>query len=70
MTSHANRERYVAQILAHWRLEGIELDAADQLLLQEYIAGRSDLDPLLAYVNKLAKAVQKNEICRNKYDKQ
>ena len=59
MTSRADRERHVVQMLASSRLEGIEPDAADQLLLQEYIEGRINLDALLAYAHHFAKAAQK-----------
>jgi hypothetical protein len=59
VTSRADRERHVAQMLASSRLEGIEPDAVDLLLLQEYIEGRIDLDALLAYAYQFATAARK-----------
>ena len=61
VTSRADRERHVGQMLASSRLESIEPDAADQLLLQEYIEGRLNLDALLAYAYQFAEAAQKTD---------
>jgi hypothetical protein len=46
MTSRADRERHVAQMLANFRLEGLEPDAADRRLQQAYIDGTATLDDL------------------------
>lgn len=59
LTSRADRARHVARMLTNFRLEGIEPDAADQLLLQEYIEGRINLDTLLAYAHQFSTALQK-----------
>ena len=54
MTSHADRERHVAQMLASSRLEGLEPDEAHQQLLQEYIEDTASLDDLLNHARQFA----------------
>lgn len=61
VTSRAERERHVAQMLANSRLEGFEPDEAHRQLLQEYIEGAVSLDDLLAYANKFAKVINAQE---------
>lgn len=56
MTSRADRERHVAQMLANSRLEGLEPDEAYQQLLQEYIEGTASLDDLLVHAGQFAAA--------------
>jgi hypothetical protein len=56
VTSRADRERHVAQMLASSRLEGLEPDKAHQQLLQEYIESVASLDDLLAHAREFAKA--------------
>lgn len=56
MTSRADRERHVAQMLASSRLEGLEPDEAHQQRLQEYIEGAASLDDLLAHAREFAEA--------------
>jgi len=58
MTSRADRERYVAQMLASSRLEGLEPDEDHQKLLQAYIEGTASLDDLLNHARNYAAAVQ------------
>lgn len=57
MTSRADRERHVAQMLASSRLEGLEPDEAHQQLLQEYIEGAASLNDLLAHAGQFAASV-------------
>lgn len=57
VTSRAERERHVAQMLASSRLEGLEPDEVHQQLLQEYIEGAASLDDLLAHAGQFAAAV-------------
>lgn len=54
MTSRANRERHVAQMLASSRLEGLEPDEDHQKLLQAYIEGTASLDDLLNHARNYA----------------
>jgi hypothetical protein len=54
VTSRADRERHVAQMLASSRLEGLEPDEAHQQLLQEYIEGTASLDDLLTHARQFA----------------
>lgn len=56
MTSRADRERHVAQMLASSRLEGFEPDEAHRQLLQEYIEGAASLDDLLTHARQFAAA--------------
>lgn len=56
MTSRADRERHVAQMLASSRLEGLEPDEAHQQLLQEYIEGAASLEDLLGHAREFAEA--------------
>ena len=56
MTSRADRERHVAQMLASSRLEGLEPDEDHQKLLQAYIEGTATLDDLLAHARDYAHA--------------
>lgn len=56
MTSRAERERHVAQMLASSRLEGLEPDEAHQQLLQEYIEGTASLKDLLTHARQFAAA--------------
>lgn len=56
MTSRADRERHVAQMLASSRLEGFEPDEAHQQLLQDYIEGIASLDDLLNHARDYAAA--------------
>lgn len=56
MTSRADRERHVAQMLASSRLEGLEPDEAHQQLLQDYIEGTASLDDLLSHARDYAAA--------------
>ena len=58
MTSRADRERHVAQMLASSRLEGLEPDEDHQKLLQAYIEGTASLDNLLNHARDYAAAVQ------------
>lgn len=57
VTSRADRERHVAQMLASSRLEGLEPDEAHQQLLQKYIEGTASLDDLLAHARQFAASV-------------
>ena len=61
MTSRADRERHVAQMLASSRLEGLEPDEAHQLLLQDYIEGKASLDDLLTHAGQFAAAAAYDE---------
>ena len=54
MTSRADRERHVAQMLASSRLEGFEPDDTHQQLLQDYIEGTASLDDLLNHARQFA----------------
>jgi hypothetical protein len=56
VTSRADRERHVAQMLASSRLEGFEPDEAHRQLLQEYIEGAASLDDLLTHARQFAAA--------------
>lgn len=58
MTSRADRERHVAQMLASSRLEGLKPDDDHQKLLQAYIEGTASLDDLLNHARNYAAAVQ------------
>jgi len=58
MTSRADRERHVSQMLANSRLEGLEPDEDHQKLLQTYIEGTASLDDLLNHARDYAAAVQ------------
>lgn len=49
VTSRADRERHVAQMLASSRLEDLEPDEAHRQLLQEYIEGTASLNDLLTH---------------------
>lgn len=54
MTSRADRERQVAQMLASSRLEGLEPDETDKLLLRAYIDDKVSLSDLLAHARQFA----------------
>lgn len=54
MTTRADRERYVAQMLVSSRLEGLEPDETDKLLLQAYIDDKASLADLLAHARQFA----------------
>lgn len=56
MTSRADRERHVAQMLANHRIEGYEPDEADKQLQAAYIDGTASLDDLLAHARQFAAA--------------
>jgi hypothetical protein len=56
LTSLADREQHVAQMLASSRLEDLEPDEAHRQLLQEYIEGAASLDDLLAHARQFAAA--------------
>jgi len=58
MTSRADRERHVAQMLASSRLEGLEPDDDHRKLLQAYIEGTASLDDLMNHARDYATAVQ------------
>lgn len=58
MTSRADRERHVAQMLASSRLEGLEPDEVHQQLLQDYIEGTASLDDLLSHARDQAASVE------------
>jgi hypothetical protein len=58
MTSRADRERHVAQMLASSRLEGLEPDEDHKKLLQAYIEGTASLDDLLNHARDYAAVVQ------------
>ena len=62
MTSRAERERHVAQMLASSRLEGFEPDETHRQLLQEYIEGTAGLDDLMAHASEYVMAFQKNAL--------
>lgn len=62
MTSRADRERHVAQMLASSRLEGLEPDDAHRQLLQEYIEGTASLDDLLSHAHQFAKAAASDKL--------
>lgn len=64
LTSRMERERHVAKMLSSSRLEGIEPDEVDQLLLQEYIKGAINLDDLLAHARQFATAAAYHEWLR------
>jgi hypothetical protein len=49
MTTRADRERHVTQMLANFRLEGLEPDAADKQLQLAYIDGTATLDDMLLH---------------------
>lgn len=54
MTNRADRERQVAQMLASSRLEGLEPDETDKLLLRAYIDDKVSLSDLLAHARQFA----------------
>ena len=54
VTSRADRERHVAQMLASSRLEGLEPDEAHQQLLHAYIEGTASLNDLLTHARQFA----------------
>jgi hypothetical protein len=56
MTSRADRERHVAQMLANHHIEGYEPDEADKQLQAAYIDGTASLDDLLAHARQFAAA--------------
>lgn len=56
MTSRADRDRHVAQMLANHRIEGYEPDEADKQLQAAYIDGTATLDDLLAHARQFAAA--------------
>ena len=56
MTTRADRERHVAQMLANHRIEGYEPDDADKQLQAAYIDGTATLDDLLAHARQFAAA--------------
>jgi len=64
VTSRADRERHVAQMLASSRLEGIEPDETDQLLLQGYVKGTVSLEDLLTHARQFATAAAYDEWLR------
>ena len=49
MTSRADREHHVAQMLANHRIEGYEPDDADKQLQAAYIDGTATLDDMLTH---------------------
>jgi hypothetical protein len=49
VTSRAERERHVAQMLANFRLEGFEPDPTDKRLQAAYIEGTVTLNDMLAH---------------------
>jgi hypothetical protein len=55
MTSRADRERHVAQMLANHRIEGYEPDEADRQLQAAYIDGTASSDDLLAHARQSAR---------------
>lgn len=57
MTSPAERERHIAQMLANFRIEGYEPDEADKQLHAAYIAGAATLDDLLAHARQFAASI-------------
>lgn len=54
MTSRAERERHVAQMLANHRIEGYEPDDADKQLQAAYIDGTATLDDLLKHASEFS----------------
>jgi hypothetical protein len=56
MTSRAEREHHVAQMLANHRIEGYEPDEADKQLQAAYIDGTATLDDLLTHARQYAAA--------------
>lgn len=54
MTSRAERERHVAQMLANFRLERFEPDAADKRLQAAYIEGTVTLNDMLTHARAVA----------------
>ena len=56
MTTRADREHHVAQMLANHRIEGYEPDDADKQLQAAYIDGTATLDDLLAHTRQFAAA--------------
>jgi len=63
MTTRANRERHVAQMLANHRIEGYEPDDADKQLQAAYIDGKATLDDLLAHAHQFAVAASQADCC-------
>ena len=54
MTTRADREQHVAQMLANHRIEGYEPDDADKQLQAAYIDGTATLDDILAHARSFA----------------
>lgn len=54
VTSRSERERHVAQMLANFRLEGFEPDAADKRLQAAYIEGTVTLNDMLTHARSVA----------------
>ncbi len=54
MTTQADREHHVAQMLANHRIEGYEPDDADKQLQAAYINGTATLDDMLAHARWFA----------------
>jgi hypothetical protein len=56
MTTRADRERHVAQMLANHRIEGYKPDDTDKQFQAAYIDGTATLDDLLAHAHQFATA--------------
>jgi hypothetical protein len=54
MTTREERKRHVVQMLANFRLEGLEPDAADKQLQAAYIDGTATLDNMLTHARSFA----------------
>lgn len=54
MTTREERKRHVVQMLANFRLEGLEPDAADKQLQTAYIDGTATLDDMLTHARSFA----------------
>ena len=54
LTSRAERERHVTQMLTNMRLEGVIPDDTHLRLLQRYIEGTASLDDLLTHARQFA----------------
>lgn len=57
MTSRTDRERHVAQMIANFRLEGLESGEADKKLQAAYIDGTATLDDLLTHARQFAATI-------------
>ena len=54
MTTRAERECHVTQMLANFRLDGLEPDDADKQLQAAYIDGTATLDDMLTHARSFA----------------